>query len=108
VLRRAVLFAEGLELEGPLMRRMLAASVFGHGVSGIVEASAVLPSAERISTVDDAGAAPTNLAEVEKAHIKRVLAQVEGNITRAAIALGIDRRTLQRKLKAYGLPVEDA
>jgi transcriptional regulator with PAS, ATPase and Fis domain len=82
--------------------------VFGHGVSGATESTAQ-PSADRISTPlsDDANAATTNLAEVEKAHIKRVLAQVEGNITRAAIALGIDRRTLQRKLKAYGLPSED-
>jgi DNA-binding NtrC family response regulator len=107
VLRRAVLFAEGLELEAPLMRRMLAASVFGHGASGATESTAQ-PSADRISSLlDDANAATTNLAEVEKAHIKRVLAQVDGNITRAAIALGIDRRTLQRKLKAYGLPSED-
>ena len=29
-----------------------------------------------------------------------------GNITRAATALGIDRRTLQRKLKAYGIDTE--
>jgi transcriptional regulator of acetoin/glycerol metabolism len=29
-----------------------------------------------------------------------------GNITHAAQALGIDRRTLQRKLKAYGLDVD--
>jgi len=112
VLRRAVLFAEGLELEAPLVRRMLAASVFGHGVSGTVEPQAALPnverSAERVSSTDDAsGASTTNLAEVEKAHIKSVLARVDGNITRAAIALGIDRRTLQRKLKAYGLPAED-
>jgi len=105
VLRRAVLFAEGPELEAPLMRRMLAASVFGHSASGAPEPAS---ASERISVPDDANASSmTNLAEVEKAHIKRVLAQVEGNITRAAIALGIDRRTLQRKLKAYGLPVED-
>jgi DNA-binding protein Fis len=29
-----------------------------------------------------------------------------GNITRAATALGIDRRTLQRKLKGYGIDAE--
>jgi DNA-binding protein Fis len=32
-----------------------------------------------------------------------VLSQEGGNVTRAANVLGIDRRTLQRKMKAYGL-----
>jgi|GEM_PF-4636295 len=44
----------------------------------------------------------TNLANVERQHIETVLQQMDGNITRTAIALGIDRRTLQRKLRAYG------
>ena len=48
----------------------------------------------------------TNLAEVERSHIERVLQEMGGNITRAATALGIDRRTLQRKLKGYGIDTE--
>jgi DNA-binding protein Fis len=28
---------------------------------------------------------------------------MDGNVTRAAAALGIDRRTLQRKLRTYGM-----
>jgi DNA-binding NtrC family response regulator len=92
VLRRAVLFAEGPELELALVRRMLAASVFGHAAGAPAE------------TVVDG---PTSLAEVERAHIERVLGQMEGNVTRAASALGIDRRTLQRKLRAFGLPADD-
>ena len=48
----------------------------------------------------------TSLADVERAHIERVLRQMDGNVTRTATALGIDRRTLQRKLKAYGLSAE--
>lgn len=39
------------------------------------------------------------LAEVEAEHIKRVLAHVGGNKTRAAKILGIDRKTLREKLK---------
>jgi DNA-binding protein Fis len=35
-----------------------------------------------------------------------VLADMGGNITRAATALGIDRRTLQRKLKGYGIDAD--
>jgi DNA-binding NtrC family response regulator len=92
VLRRATLFADGPELDAPLMRRMLAASVFSHG-SGTPPAPEVL--------------APSSLAEVERAHIQRVLNQMDGNVTRAASALGIDRRTLQRKLKSFGLASED-
>ena len=41
----------------------------------------------------------TSLAEVEREHIERVLNDLDGNITKAAAALGIDRRTLQRKLR---------
>ena len=89
VLRRAVLFADGPELDADLMRRMLAASVFGHSAG-----RASKPQAPP-------GDAPTSLAEVERAHIQRVLAQLDGNVTKAASALGIDRRTLQRKLKDF-------
>jgi transcriptional regulator with PAS, ATPase and Fis domain len=92
VLRRAVLFADGDELDGPLIRKMLAASVFGHAA---VAGEAL-----------DADA-PSSLAEVERAHIERVLGQYQGNVTRAAVALGIDRRTLQRKLRAFGIVAAD-
>jgi DNA-binding protein Fis len=40
-----------------------------------------------------------SLAEVEKDHIRNVLAKVDGNKTRAAEILGIDRKTLREKLK---------
>src|SRR5262249_6756002 len=39
-----------------------------------------------------------SLAEVELGYIKRVLSQNGSNVTRAARILGIDRRTLYRKL----------
>ncbi|MEW5796376.1 MAG: sigma-54 dependent transcriptional regulator [Candidatus Zixiibacteriota bacterium] len=39
------------------------------------------------------------LAEVECEHIRNVLASVDGNKTRAAEILGIDRKTLREKLK---------
>lgn len=42
------------------------------------------------------------LAEVEAEHIERVLAEVDGNKTRAAEILGIDRKTLRQKLKRTG------
>ena len=99
VLRRAALFARGEPIDADLARRMIAGSVFGHvgNTSERRPASAPEPAAA------ESGEEPSTLAEVERAHIERVLASTGGNITKAAIALGIDRRTLQRKLKAYDL-----
>ena len=48
--------------------------------------------------------APTQpLAEVERAHIRTLLAAHAGHRSRVAGALGITERTLYRKLKRYGL-----
>ena len=43
-----------------------------------------------------------SLEVVEKGHIRRVLDDCDGNQTRAARILGIDRKTLGRKLRAWG------
>jgi len=91
VLRRCVLFADGPVIDGPLMRRMLAASVFGYAEQDKGRTSSTPPS--------DRQSDRQNLAQLERAHIDEVLSKMEGNVTRAASALGIDRRTLQRKLK---------
>lgn len=44
---------------------------------------------------------PMTLDEVEKRHIQEAIVWAGGNKTRAAAALGIDRRTLFRKLAKY-------
>ncbi|WP_306532564.1 sigma-54 dependent transcriptional regulator [Geobacter sp.] len=49
-------------------------------------------------------APPLPLWVVERDHIQRVLEQVEGNKSRAAKLLEIDRKTLYTKLERYGLP----
>jgi DNA-binding NtrC family response regulator len=59
------------------------------------------------------GAAPTlarrldpeliSLEELERRHIKTVVEHCGGNRTRAAEILGIDRVSLWRKLKRYGM-----
>ncbi|GGF54426.1 response regulator transcription factor [Alteromonas lipolytica] len=54
-------------------------------------------------TIAQSVPAPTMLtvAQAEWEHIQRVLAENEGNITRTAQALGMHRRSLQRKLQKY-------
>jgi two-component system nitrogen regulation response regulator GlnG len=99
VLRRCVLFADSPVLDGALMRRMLAASVFGHAeqrpdlARERISSTSLPPLSSAVERGD------RSLAELERAHIEEVLARCDGNVTRAATALGIDRRTLQRKLK---------
>lgn len=57
-----------------------------------------LPEFCRFSALGKTGFIRT-LAEVEDEYIRNVLAGVEGNKTRAAEILGIDRKTLREKLK---------
>jgi len=54
------------------------------------------------------GQEPTNLHnffinEVEKPFLKVVMERVNGNQTKAAAILGINRNTLRKKLKTYDL-----
>ena len=49
----------------------------------------------------DSPSSVPSLARVEWEHIQRVLADCEGNISRAARLLGMHRRSLQRKLNKY-------
>jgi DNA-binding NtrC family response regulator len=104
VLRRSVLFADSPVIDVALMRRMLAASVFGHAERSERSSHSALNSVG--ATLAAAAGSPLppvgsgSLAELERAHIEEVLARCDGNVTRAAAALGIDRRTLQRKLKS--------
>ncbi len=68
-----------------------------------------LPDAIRITDPEDEStAAPSfrpgkSLKEMEKEMILQTLEGTEGNRTRTAEILGISRRTLQMKLKAYGV-----
>jgi DNA-binding NtrC family response regulator len=47
------------------------------------------------------------MKEVEAWHIKRVVENVDHNLSRAARTLGIDRKTLYNKIERYGLTVID-
>ncbi|TWU47127.1 sigma 54-interacting transcriptional regulator [Rubripirellula reticaptiva] len=61
------------------------------------------PAADSASpaNISDGTAIETTLAELERQHIERVLQHTEGNKSRAAQILGIERSTLDRKLKRY-------
>jgi two-component system response regulator HydG len=59
-----------------------------------------LPALMRFQTGGGVGLERT-LEEVEAEHISNVLAAVDGNKTRAAKVLGIDRKTLREKLKRF-------
>ena len=64
-----------------------------------------LPSLMRFSALRETGLNRT-LAEVEAEYMSNVLTNVDGNKTRAAEILGIDRKTLREKLKRYGIRSE--
>lgn len=52
---------------------------------------------------DPAGLYSMVIEEIEKPLLKVVMEQAESNQTRAAQLLGINRNTLRKKLKYYGL-----
>jgi two-component system response regulator HydG len=62
-----------------------------------------LPSLMRFSALRKTGFTRT-LAEVEAEYISNVLASMDGNKTRAAEILGIDRKTLRQKLRKIENP----
>jgi two-component system, NtrC family, response regulator HydG len=49
---------------------------------------------------------PASLADIEKQHILDTLRQTGWNKSRAAIILGIERSTLDRKIRRYDLVEE--
>ncbi len=68
---------------------------FGNGDAG--------RGAERRSNIDIPP--DTSLEDLERAAVEQALVQHNGNRTHAARTLGISVRTLQRKLKAWGMPI---
>ncbi len=65
-----------------------------------------LPALMRFSLSRDGNAKAQTLAEAEACHIRQILKSVGGNKSRAAKILGIDRKTLRRKLPPEHLPAD--
>ena len=75
--------------------------------SGTLRLGAAAP---RASSLGPDGPSPgypetASLGEVEEDHIRRVLASVNGRLSKAATVLGIHRNTLTRKVREYGIAV---
>jgi DNA-binding NtrC family response regulator len=82
-----------------VVSRLVAGSSNGSTVSGVDTE----PGAEHRANIDIPPG--TSLEDLERAAVEQALAQHHGNRTHAAKTLGISVRTLQRKLKAWGIPV---
>jgi DNA-binding NtrC family response regulator len=92
IIKRAALFTRVDEVAEDLVRELIEESPFA-----VVE----VPEAISIGAGPRAGERVT-LEELERTHIKRLLAELH-NVSEVARIVGIDRRTLQRKMIAWGL-----
>ena len=90
--RRVALFAEGDVVDQALVERMLVANPFGTSPQ-ILQ----VPATEEVEEI--------SLEALERRHIQQLLSR-HHNITRVAKILEINRRTLQRKLRAWGIDPE--
>ena len=82
---------------------MIRAAVFAQGAEITVQD---LPDEFHQDTYAASLASLSVLGEAERDAIANVLEQTDGHQVRAAQTLGISRRTLQRRIKSYGLRVE--
>ena len=101
LVRRVALFAEGGRVDGPLVHRMLARNPFS-----AQHTPAPGPIAPPPADADEGPVEEITLEALERRHIERLLAHHQ-NVTRVARILDINRRTLQRKLKAWGIDPSD-
>lgn len=95
LMKRAALFCEGLEVNAALIDELVEQSPFADAVKGPL-ANDAPRAGERVT-----------LEELEKTHIKRLLSELN-NVSEVARIVGIDRRTLQRKMAAWGLRDQSA
>jgi transcriptional regulator with PAS, ATPase and Fis domain len=68
----------------------------------VLDETAVAGAGGELEHLGEALARKATLADVERAYVRRVLDAVDGNVALAARILGIDRRTVYRKLSELG------
>ena len=96
--RRAVLVASG--------RRDVSGRRVAEGIDGAVLTVSDLPFDIQQSVLESEGGkgySEFDLAQVEKAHIRKVLQYTGGNKTEAARLMHIGLTTLYRKIEEYGI-----
>ncbi len=106
--RRLALFAEGGRVDVRLVQRMLEANPFGPAVAhelSVRRPDDTSPDPEVSLTPEPREPEEITLELLEKRHIERLLGH-HRNVTRVSDILGINRRTLQRKLRAWGIDAE--
>ncbi|MBI2882052.1 MAG: sigma-54-dependent Fis family transcriptional regulator [Candidatus Tectomicrobia bacterium] len=86
------------ELENVIER---AITLGAQGEIGVEDLPKALLEGDRPAETPGALPVTASIRQVEKAHITRVLKHTGGQISEAARILGIDRRTLYRKIEAY-------
>ena len=91
------------ELENVVQRMMVVAKGESLGLDDLPAAIRGAGEAPAPKGTNLRGLARASTELVEKQTILDALAETDGNVTRAAKALGVSRATLQNKMKAYGL-----
>lgn len=98
-------FSQLLLQDSPLddPRRADLAEIHKAATAAVQLMTADLPRDPSDPPPDPAESRPDGLEAIERKHIARVLADVQGNKLAAARRLGISRRTLYRRLERHGL-----
>jgi two-component system response regulator AtoC len=96
------------ELENILERAMIYCDSEEIGVEDLDPAFAwagagAPPEAEAAVCIDADGTLPVSLESLERVAIRKALERCAGNRSKAALELGLSRRTIQYKIKRYGL-----
>jgi two-component system response regulator AtoC len=92
------------ELENTIERAVILAAGDVLDVADVAGGRGVLAPSAQLATF--AGDHVPTLDELERAHILKVLELCEGQKTKAAQMLGINRTTLWKKLRTYGIEAE--
>jgi len=98
ILERAMIYCEGEEIDVEDLDPALART----GACGLSAQPSPGPEPAR-TEAGDALPASLELESLEKDAIKRALERCGGNRSKAALELGLSRRTIQYKIKRYGL-----
>jgi two-component system response regulator RegA len=89
-------------------RDYLAKPIEARRVAALFGATPALAAEAAANDVFESDEEPASLARIEWEHIHTVLLDCRGNISEAARVLGLHRRSLQRKLRRLGPPLESA